>query len=175
MDKKKPNTLQTVFQLAEISYTDSAPKYPKFEVFSCPVGYFSSLTKAERAMKKWIKGYDSTEGIFGFMIEEYCLDLLSEYLRTTRNYLPDGSFWDVDFANEKFFGRPAEKVRFRIGDLAEEHTFDSVSLVMIGNLANSPEEAKEGLERFKNKYTDRHLIGFVADGSYYALHVNEED
>lgn len=174
MNKKETNTPQTVFELTEIRYNNCydendefvAPKYPEFEVHKCKHGLFSTLAKAEQSMKKRIKErhYDSKE-IFGFKIDEFYLDMNSGGIY--RIYLPDGSFldeslvvdlWDEETGRgEEFFGRPAEKMRFQKGDLAEYLCGDTVSLVIVCEQPLSPEYVSEWKERHKKKFKGESL------------------
>jgi len=51
-------TESSIFKLIEIEYCDENPQYPEFEVRHRAIGYFSSLAKAEQAMKNNIEGND---------------------------------------------------------------------------------------------------------------------
>jgi len=145
------------------------------------LGLYSTLDKAEQGMNEHIQTHNPTD-TFGFKVVESELDVHSFWFtKTIRNYLPDGTFLDEcltssypleDGMLEEFLGRPAEKVRFKNGDLAEELRGDSVRLVIIGNPPRSPEEIS------KLKETKWKKSGFYDDysgDSYYALGVGGED
>ena len=187
MDKKKPNTLQTIFELTEIRYADYetdetgefiAPKYPEFKVHRWQIGVFSTLAKAEQAMKEFVDSCCEVE-ILGFHIDELYIDSIRHF-KTIRNYLSDGSLWDEcltssleddEGCSEEFLGRPADKVRFQNGDLAEELCGNVAHLVMVGNPPLSPEEISKRKQR--PRFADRSAD--YMDDLYYTLHFCEED
>jgi len=142
----------TIFELTAISYRDKKPKYPEFEVWKNHAGYFSSLANAEQAMQEHIEEWrDNTPTPrFGYMIDEYPLDKSEfHHAESRRNYLPDGELLHETLVSEisdeetgdykPFPGRPAEKARFKIGDLVEVLKDDFVRLVIVGNLPTTPE------------------------------------
>ena len=148
------------------------------------VGWFSSLANAVQAMKKDIEKEKKYERqLFGFLIVEFELDK-DTYMhsKSIRNYLPDGSLWDeclvsstfTDDGNfEEFLGRPADKLRFCIGDLVEVLYGDTVTLEIVGATPWSPEKVSE----FKSKNAKR---GFTfsldsSDDCYYTLWISEND
>jgi len=119
---------KTIFELIQISYHDfEKPKYPIFTVNRSHVGYFTNLDKAVQKMKK--VSAEDPENTFGFLINEYPTDFPTWNMKKSRrSYLPDGSLWDENLVSEinqsdgwleEFCGRPAEKMRFNIGDFAE--------------------------------------------------------
>ena len=185
---------KTIFELIEILYEcyDEndvliAPKYPELKVYERRRGVFSTLAKAEQAMKEWVETshYEVNE-TFGFQIEENYID--SRAFKTIRNYLPDGSLWDEwltssledeEGSSEEFFGRPADKVLFQNGDLAEELIYEHgcgyiARLVIVGNPPISP----EGISKKRQRWKERKSPGFpfdYMDDLYYVLHFCEED
>ena len=189
MDKKETNTLQTVFELTEIKYENYdendeliAPKYPKIKVYKMHGGVFSTLAKAEQAMKEWVDFHcEVKDEILGFQIEELYIDSMSGF-KTIRNYLSDGSLWDEcltssledEEGSEEFFGRPADKVRFQNGDLAEELIGDIARLVIVGNPPFSPEEISKRKQRWKEHKSPCYPIDYT-DDLYYIIYFCEED
>ena len=196
---------KTIFELEKIEYKSfrkkpkyeewGKPKYPEFDVERYTVGLFSSLAKAEQEIGKCVEEAKENadekypDFTFGFMINELVLDKTMYGLaKKRRSYLADGSFLDETLVSEidgdgkngrleEYLGRPAEKIRFKEGDLVEVLFGDRVSLKVMGGLPSTPEEVQQLHERnrkrenisddcdywFKLDYTD--------DG-YYALNLN---
>jgi hypothetical protein len=161
---------KSIFELVEIAYNDEKPKYPEFEVYKCRVGLFTSLDKTEQAMKKRIVEIEDWQDTprFGFLILERALDKsVFRDAKSRRSYLSDGAFWDETLVSEipdkdgnlePFLGRPADKIRFNIGDFVELLGYETVTLGIVGNLPCKPEEVRPG-----NDFTD---------DSYYCLDQN---
>ena len=188
---------KTIFELVEILYerydaNDEliVPKYPEFKVYERRRGVFSTLAKAEQAMKEWVEMEEDCCEVnvtFGFHIEELYIDSMFA-CKTIRNYLSDGSLWDEcltsslrdeDGCYDEFFGRPADKVRLQNGDLAEEliyqHGYGYIArLVIVGNPPLSPEDISKKRQRWKERKSTGFPFDFM-DDLYYALHFCEED
>jgi len=178
-------TKTTIFELIKIEYHDEKPKYPEFEVSRARIGYFSNLAAAGQGMKKIIEeakqyGKSFSRSIFGFLIEEFALDKCTYWqTESRRSYLPDGELLDESIVSEVpdddgnlevFPGRPAEKVRFKIGDLVETLYGDTVILEIVGNVPASPEEVQKMIERSRNLHPDHSTLQLDAcDDSYYTL------
>jgi hypothetical protein len=167
---------KSIFQLTQISYSDySTPKYPSFEVERFNVGYFSSLAKAEQEMKKLVK--EDPKYIFGFLVNEYPLDCRSwNYAKSRRNYLSDGALWDESLVSEiekdgvfeEFLGRPANKMRFNIGDFVEVLYGNTVELEIVANQPCTPESCDKMKKRSEAMgYSCFRLDS--SDDSYYTL------
>jgi len=202
MENTKTQKVPTIFELTEIEYQDSyneendeliAPQYPDFEVRQSRMGIFSTLSKAEQAMKEYIakqkkygeeQGKDYLKKLFGFLIDEHKLDKCSWWWRESiRNYLPDGSLLDEclvsdtfndDDTLEEFLGRPTDKVRYQNGDLVEEiYGCDRVRLAIVGNPPWSPEKVSANKIRVKEKFRDDLRLD-SGDDSYYTLGVSDD-
>ncbi|MDR0412931.1 MAG: hypothetical protein LBH61_03910, partial [Dysgonamonadaceae bacterium] len=160
----------------------------EFKVYERRRGVFSTLAKAEQAMKECMETFHYEENeTFGFHIEELYVDSMFA-IKTTRNYLPDGSLWDEcltssledeEGRSEEFFGRPAEKVRFQNGDLAEEliyqHGYGYIArLVIVGNPPISPERISKKRQRWKETKFPGYPFDYF-DDLYYVLLFCEED
>ena len=157
---------KTIFKLTVIKYWDEKPKYPDFEVHKHTISYFSSLIKAEQAILKYIK--DKYGKIFGFKINEYVLDEYSywETPKSWRTYLSDGSLWDESIEpsmwyengkpyKEYFAGRPAEKIRFKVGDLVEVlNDDDTVTLEIVEKFPWTTEFVQQFHERCRKDGLD---------------------
>jgi hypothetical protein len=202
MENTKTQKVPTIFELTEIEYQDSydeendeliAPQYPDFEVRQSRMGIFSTLSKAEQAMKEYIakqkkygeeQGKDYLKKLFGFLIDEHKFDKCSWWWReSVRNYLHDGSLLDEclvsdtlndDDALEEFLGRPAEKVRFRNGELVEVLHGDRVTLEIVGNPPWSPEKVSANKIRVKEKFGNDFRLD-SSDDRYFTLGVSDED
>jgi hypothetical protein len=176
LKKKKSEKQSSIFELFKIEhistdcyYEDNPPQYPEFKVNTDRIGLFSNLSTALKGMREHIEkkkesgreyGYDGLRDVFGFLIKEFALDKLScnFFTKSIRNYLPNGSLLDEcltsseplsDGSSEEFLGRPADKVRFRNGDLVEELMGHIVKLTIVGTPPWSPEKVNEYKERCK--------------------------
>jgi len=150
------NEQKTIFKVIEIEYCADEQQYPEFDVYCSTIGFFSSLEKAEKKMneQKHTNSCKPEYKYFGFLIEEYALDnpwtLPTE---SRRSYLPDGSLLAEnllsetpgdDFSNfEEFLGRPADKIRFKTGDLVEVLHHNSARLEIVGKEPPSPEWVRD--------------------------------
>jgi len=175
---------KTIFVLTVIEYSDEQPKYPDFEVTKHIISYFSSLIKAEQGIKKYNEEHPYPKK-FGFKIDEYVLDEYSYWAtsKSWRTYLSDGSLWDESIepsmwyengkpCKEYFAGRPAEKIRFKVGDLVEVYNGEKVWLGKVGGLPHTPEEAQQFLERWLKKHpciTDLVPYEIEPDDVYYVI------
>jgi len=200
MKSKDTKQITSIFELFEILYDyeyneekdeDIPPQYPEFNVKKYRTGVFSSLTKAEQGMKDYVeeekkRGRGEEKDLFGFLIEEYSLDKLTHFWeKSMRNYLPDGSLLDECLVSSEpdeerelieFLGRPAEKVRYKNGDLVEElYLKDTVRLAIIGNPPWSPEKVNECINRSKLEHKGRYIFLDSSDDVYYTLGVCEDD
>jgi hypothetical protein len=192
IDKKMENTTTkkeaSVFELFRIEYgtygiydEENPPKYPEFEVSKSRIGLFSSLAKAEKAMKEH-KEKNKNEQIFGFLIDEYELDTsFYWWVKSQRNYLPDGSLLDECLISavpigegdlEEFLGRPTEKVHYQNGDLVEELCGDTVRLAIVSNPPSSPEEVSK--RRIRKKWNEHGFHLDFSDDCYYTLGFSED-
>ena len=159
-------TENTIFKLIEIEYCDKKPQYPLFGVSKSTLGYFFSLEKAEQAMKNNIEENDNgrQNTSFGFLIEEYALDVPSYWqAKSRRSYLSDGTLWAENLLDEdpllesddparEFLGRPAEKRRFQKGDLVETLNGTQVTLEIVTEEPDTPEEVSEQRENDKENF-----------------------
>ena len=166
----------TIFKLIKIEYCDEKPQYPEFEVNSKKLGYFSSLEKAEQAMKENIEQFFNSETDFGYWINEHVIDkTVYCAAKSRRSYLPDGSFWDetmvTEIENENvdleiFSGRPVEKIRFKAGDLVEVFSRDWVFLGIVNHAPRTPEEVKR-CRIFAFDYSSDWYDTMSPDGSHW--------
>jgi hypothetical protein len=189
---------KSVFELSKIEYghydEENPLQYPSFEVSTSRLGLYSTLEKAVQGMKDYIeeqKKFDEEQGthkrlesLFGFSIDELEFDKFS-YLgnKSERNYLPDGSLWDESLVSsvvdkdydfiEEFFGRPADRLRFHPGDLAEVLDGDTVTLEIVGYTPWSPEKVNEHRIFVKDKYGCDYRSDCL-DDVYYTMSAGDE-
>ena len=182
-------TESSIYELIEIEYRDESPQCPEFEVNRRRVGCFSSLAIAEQAMKNKIEANNHVgqEPPFGFLIEEYALDVPSYWwTESIRSYLPDGVFLDETLVSdmpdkdgklEEFFGRPPGKVRFASGCLVEAFHGDTVTLSIVTHVPFSPEEVREIHERSAERHGSGYRLQLDASDDCYRTieHDNAED
>ena len=170
---------KSIFKLTLIQYDEDKPKYPKFGVFRLPIGYYSSLEKAEEAMKKCITDKHIMDicdrPLFGFIIKEYAFDTPSYwYAKNRKNYLPDGTLLDEspvheDSRLEEFLGRQEEKVRFQKGDLVEVLAGDRVTLEIVYEIPWLPEEVHKKKKRSEEEFKDFTFRLDQSDDSYITI------
>jgi hypothetical protein len=177
---------KSVFELSIIEYghydEENPLQYPSFEVSEDMIGMYSTLEKAVQGMKDYIE--DGHERLFGFWIVEYDLDKFCYgWKKSDRNYLPDGSLWDECLTSrvpgdegdtEEFFGRPADRLRFHPGDLAEVLYGDTVTLEIVGATSQTPEK----LNKLKIRYEERSGRPYRSewlDDLYYTMPVSDDE
>jgi hypothetical protein len=146
MKRKKK---QSMFELTEFCtqpHEDEAIQYPIFEVSSFGVGFFSSLKSAEAALSKYISE-QTEDDVYCFFIKEFAVDdLLYSYTESERVYSPAGELIDECLVAElegDFYGRPPEKIRFKVGDIVEVLAYGHVELGIVYAVPETPDEMKE--------------------------------
>jgi hypothetical protein len=136
------------------------------------LGAYTTLEKAEKAMQRVVKSWDMESDTFCYIITERKLNPKpnEEDVVGVRTYLPDGSWYEENMADRDgvFRGRPDERIRFKIGDIAEVLYGDVVELAIIGNTPPSLEFAEQMRKRrlgngvtdefFMDKFDDSYTI-----------------
>jgi hypothetical protein len=142
---------KSVFKLT-VFYTQKEVEdvipYPVFEVSSQELGLFSSLQLAEAALPQYISEAEQYGDVYCFFIKEYATDVLSySMIESERVYSPTGELIDEcllsELECEAFYGRPAEKIRFKEGDIVEILQDDHVELGVIFALPLSIETVQK--------------------------------
>lgn len=117
------------------------------------IGHYSTLARAEKKMMDFV-GYDKDvepkyRDTYCYIISEWKIDMCCNDFVSIRTYMPDGSFYEENMAdkNRKFWGRPADTIRFKKGDIVEVYDWDMVSLGIIDAVPFTPEEVKVVKER----------------------------
>ena len=155
--------MKTIFELELIS--THGTRYPvRKRLHDLSLGTYTTLEKAEKAMQRVVKSWDMESDTFCYIITERKLNPKpnEEDVVGVRTYLPDGSWYEENMADRDgvFRGRPDERIRFKIGDIAEVLYGDVVELAIIGNTPPSLEFAEQlRKRRQENEVTD----GFFMD------------
>ena len=164
-------TMKTIFELELIS--THGTRYPvRKRLYNLSLGAYTTLEKAEKAMQRVVKSWDMESDTFCYIITERKLNPKpnEEDVVGVRTYLPDGSWYEENMADRDgvFRGRPDERIRFKIGDIAEVLYGDVVELAIIGNTPPSLEFAEQMRKRrlgngvtdefFMDKFDDSYTI-----------------
>lgn len=164
---------RVIFELKSIKLDGEKQHYPLRKVYDRVKSVYSSLEKAEEAMREIVAkekaekaeceqeeddycNYDST---FGYVIYEMQLDkVFAPWLAfSIRTYTKDGELNDeccwIDRENVgellPFCGRPEEKIRFKVGDIVEVWHGNTVELEIVAGLPISCKEYEEGWKERK--------------------------
>ena len=164
-------TMKTIFELELIS--THGTRYPvRKRLYDLSLGAYTTLEKAEKAMQKVVKSWGMESDTFCYIIIERKLNPKpqEEDMVGVRTYLPDGSWYEENMTDRDgvFRGRPDERIRFKIGDIAEVLYGDVVELAIIGNTPPSLEFAEQMRKRrlgngvtdefFMDKFDDSYTI-----------------
>lgn len=181
-----------IFELRKIELDGEKQRYPLRKVYDRVISVYSSLEKAEEAMREFVAkekaekaeceqeeedgcNYDST---FGYVIYEIRVDkVFAPWLAfSIRTYTKDGELNDeccwIDRENAgellPFCGRPEEKIRFRVGDIVEVWHGHTVELEIVAGLPISCKEYEES-------WKERNVKLDVSDDCYltYSLGVGD--
>lgn len=166
--------MKTVYSLHRIEVKKNQ-RYPKRQLDWRFIGYFSSLEKVEKAVredvaqekreerwqereaKKEGERYVKSNSTFGYQAERVCLDMgIYEYSISWHIYTREGILYEECFICDEndpeedvpFYGRPEEKIRFKVGDIVEVvcgHDFSELGIVVA--TPYTPERYKELEER----------------------------
>jgi len=180
---KLSKTSKTIFEL-EACYVENKynkkkdvhlpPSYP-LKLESCrQIGYFSSLRKAESAIKETVKENSNAgwETLYCFYVTEYLIDERYYNVVTRRSYLSDGKLeetcltfegdcgydrMDLENCLSKtpeelhrmgiFPGRRPEEMRFKEGDLVEYVEYNK--RVVLGIVVSTPRTVEYAREQAK--------------------------
>jgi hypothetical protein len=188
-DKETKSVFEPYMVLYSYDEEGNPPQYPSFKVCISRMGIFSTLAKAEQAIKEWVDGYAKYEGkeedehvvvrhhyLFGFFIKEFSFDVCTcGWSQSRRNYLHDGSLLDECLTAEiddRFLGRTSDRVRYHPGDLVEvlHDDGETVTLEMVVKPPMTPEEVNEF--NLKNKDCKVGTILDASCDSYYTLSIS---
>ena len=171
--------MKTIFELELIS--THGTRYPvRKRLYDLSLGAYTTLEKAEKTMQRVVKSWDMESDTFCYIITERKLNPKpnEEDVVGVRTYLPDGSWYEENMADRDgvFRGRPDERIRFKIGDIAEVLYGDVVELAIIGNTPPSLEFAEQMRQRrlekgmtdgfFMDKFDDSYTIYDTRPGGH---------
>jgi hypothetical protein len=156
--------------------------YP-FDLRNLRIGFFSSLDRAEAAVKKCVKYRKmcNMETLYCFFVIEYRIDEMVwiNDMVTIRSYLPDGkpeescltsAVCGDDGSLEEFAGRKPDEVRFKKGDLVEVVEGRNCFLGIVAGTPLTEDEAREFKQRSKLGATPNYLDDLYCvldfDGKY---------
>ena len=172
------------------TFKTSGIRYPKQDVFSIIIGYFSTLKKAEMRMydyikerDEWEKNRDSDDNhhYLGFHITEIPIDDNSfpynDNIVSVRSYTPDGNLWDKCLSSHtlgeesKFYGREPKDIRFHKGDIVE--VLFGGEFTELGIVDSEPPSIQD-YERLAERAPDWFFMDFT-DDSYTIYYLGEGD
>ncbi len=163
--------MKTIFEIELIS--THGTRYPvRKRLYNLSLGAYTTLEKAEKAMMRVVKNWDTDEDNYCFIITERKLNPKpdKEDVVGVRTYLPDGSWYEENMVGQDgvFRGRPNERIRFKIGDVVEVLYGKTVELAIVGNTPPSLEFAEQMRKRrlgngvtdefFMDKFDDSYTI-----------------
>ena len=163
--------MKTIFEIELIS--THGTRYPvRKRLYNLSLGAYTTLEKAEKAMMRVVKNWDTDEDNYCFIITERKLNPKpdKEDMVGVRTYLPDGSWYEENMVGRDgvFRGRPKERIRFKIGDVVEVLYGKTVKLAIVGNTPPSLEFAEQMRQRrlekgmtdgfFMDKFDDSYTI-----------------
>ena len=163
--------MKTIFEIELIS--THGTRYPvRKRLYNLSLGAYTTLEKAEKAMMRVVKNWDTDEDNYCFIITERKLNPKpdKEDMVGVRTYLPDGSWYEENMVGRDgvFRGRPKERIRFKIGDVVEVLYGKTVELAIVGNTPPSLEFAEQMRQRrlekgmtdgfFMDKFDDSYTI-----------------
>ena len=141
-----------IYELEARTYNTSARKYP-VEIDTIKIGMFSSLEKAEKEMREWIRPCPENQDedydiIHSFSIQELGIDvpyhgsLNDEY--DERIYHDRGKLYGiVKNFREHFSGTDPEDCRFKKGDLVEFLMGSKLQIGIVASLPLSPDKVSK--------------------------------
>ena len=163
--------MKTIFEIELIS--THGTRYPvRKRLYNLSLGAYTTLEKAEKAMMRVVKNWDTDEDNYCFIITERKLNPKpdKEDVVGVRTYLPDGSWYEENMVGQDgvFRGRPNERIRFKIGDVVEVLYGKTVELAIVGNTPPSLEFTEQMRKRrlgngvtdefFMDKFDDSYTI-----------------
>ena len=163
--------MKTIYEIELIS--THGTRYPvRKRLYNLSLGAYTTLEKAEKAMMRVVKNWDTDEDNYCFIITERKLNPKpdKEDVVGVRTYLPDGSWYEENMVGQDgvFRGRPNERIRFKIGDVVEVLYGKTVELAIVGNTPPSLEFAEQMRKRrlgngvtdefFMDKFDDSYTI-----------------
>ena len=154
MRRRFKSSCKTIFEIEQISIIGK--RYPIRKTKVYPVGIYTSLERAENAMKQYVSLWDLpyTQGIdeLCFFIKErqinpkcYELDRIPDDFVAIRTYFINGELYEENMVERDgiFRGRPKNR-SFKIGDFVEAYNDGELSLAIV--VYTPIEEPIDGVE-----------------------------
>ena len=192
-EKQMPPTKRTVFELQVIDIRKD--RYPVRKTYMHRLGLFSSKKKAEEAIQSHVESRMALEegwreDTFAYLLTEIAVDSQDGVHECFAcSYTADGRFNDRNMMDSQgnFYGRPKEKIRFKVGDVVEVIDCDCVILCVVAGTPTTTERFEEIKQRAEadmakrgcKEYTyvmdagDDQYTVYPARGDYH-LHVRSE-
>ncbi len=194
--------MKTIFELVRIT-TNSKSRYPVRKTRKWDMGFFSTLAKAEKQIRKDVKicrawesdllkhiaeeedyRNDEKSGghdvVLAYKITERELDEeQGENIQSVRTYTADGSPNDkclLDHKCERHFeGRPPEQIRFHPGDIVEVIDERQAELCVVEHAQPTEDDYKRFCNRCQEKYNEILFHWDYSDDSYLVESLGEGD
>ena len=163
-----------LYKLTAIYYKNKRyGRYPRFKVRQQTLSYFHTLEDAENRIRKLVEDNRKATTSGGYIWDYYGFEVKEIPFNTvlwwrddsqhTRTYLEDGTFFaetkvsSIESSNdirgcEPFKGRAKEECRFKVGDLVEVLSGDTVSLEIVDSLPPSPERVERIYHRTREDF-----------------------
>lgn len=166
-----PTIAESIYQLTSVELADGPDADGAFGTFSRDLGVFSSIGRAEDAIRRYVASRHGAP--WAFVLKERILDdaephgafgRVSEF-RSIRTYLADGTLNAEnpcdDTGEKRWRGRDSRTIRFKVGDLVSVLDGDRVKPALIGDTPVTTDRfapASPGWEAEDDCY-----LAFVAD------------
>ncbi len=153
--------------------------YPAFELYNTSHFFFRSLEEAEKYMreqlvKSSVYRFVITQRPLGRLSNEHGAQWLYDHTGTLLDYTI--TRWDSDGGMESlFFGRPAERSRFKKGDIVEVVGRDGVNLAVVAGEPYPLEWYWESYQRHGKEYyfdASDEANYYLLEGPGYMHHVH---
>ena len=163
-----------LYKLTVIYYENKRHgRYPRFKVRQQTLNYFHTLKDAEIRIRELVENNRKSTAsggyiwdYYGFIIKEIPFNVnlwWQDDSQRTRTYLEDGTFLSetkvssIESPNsirgcEPFKGRTKEECRFKVSDLVEVMSGDTVSLEIVYSLPLSPERVEQIYHRTREDF-----------------------
>lgn len=179
---------QSVFKLSRVEYRSN--RYPIRRVWPITIGYFSTQAKAVEAMYRYIAEHgicdegEKYPDCIGYIVDKLPIDTEDcnyGHSTYTASYKHDGSFNDENLVSEDgvFRGRPAERLRFKKGDIVEVIDYEARLGVIVGCPLSverctqllTPDEMGRCI--YLEKEDDQYTVGYL-DGDFSHGHIESQ-
>lgn len=128
-----------IYRLEHIGMIENTAMYPEFETRSNEY-YFHTFGDAEKFIREKLTGSNAVPDSYCFIITQLAVGCMNCWNNTGASWLYDHegklidyniTTWEEDPYKSAFFGRSAERLRFKKGDIVEVINQDSVNLAVV--------------------------------------------